>query len=81
MIVAGSAELVSGRFRRDRRIHDRDTDMLGHVNNVVWVRFVVELGYAHSEAVGWGQHGYRELGAWWVVYRQQVEYHAAVASP
>jgi acyl-CoA thioester hydrolase len=51
-------------------------DRLGHVNNVVWVRFVVELAFAHSEAVGWDAEAYTALGAWWIVHRHEVEYHA-----
>jgi acyl-CoA thioester hydrolase len=64
------------RFRRTRTIEPEDCDELGHVNNVTWVRFVVDLAVAHSEAAGFGASRYRELGAWWVVHRQEVDYRA-----
>jgi len=64
------------RFRRDRTILAEDCDELGHVNNVTWVRFVVELAVAHSTSLGFGTPRYRELGAWWVVHRQEIDYRA-----
>ena len=64
------------RFTRTRVVTGNDIDELGHVNNVVWVRFVVELAVAHSDAVGLDTEAYRKLGAWWVVHRQEVDYHA-----
>lgn len=51
-------------------------DELGHVNNLVWVRFIVDLGTAHSNSVGLDRSGYHELGAWWIVYRQEIDYLA-----
>jgi acyl-CoA thioester hydrolase len=62
-------------FRRIRRVRPRDLDPLGHVNNAVWVRFVVELAGAHSEAVGLGLDAVRRLGGVWVVKRHQLDYH------
>ena len=54
-------------FHRDRTVAPRDVDLLGHVNNVVWVRYVVEL----FEAT-------RALGGIWIVRRHDVLYHANV---
>ncbi len=62
-------------FRRRRTVVDRDLDALEHVNNVVWLRFVVELAYAHSEAVGLDLPRLRELGGVWVVQRHELDYH------
>ena len=64
------------RFVRTRVVTADDIDELGHVNNVVWVRFVVELAVAHSDAVGLDTAAYRKLGAWWVVHRQEIDYRA-----
>jgi acyl-CoA thioester hydrolase len=66
-----------GRFRRLRRVRPRDIDELGHVNNVAWVCFVVELAGAHSEAVGAGADWLRARGAWWIVRRHAIGYRAA----
>jgi acyl-CoA thioester hydrolase len=53
-------------------------DLLGHVNNVVWVRFVVELAEAHAAALGLDFHTMQELGGIWIVRRHDVLYHANV---
>jgi acyl-CoA thioester hydrolase len=65
-------------FRRTRQIEPRDVDLLGHVNNVVWVRFVVELAEAHAAALGFDFHTMRGLGGIWIVRRHDVLYHANV---
>ena len=62
-------------FRRRRTVVDRDLDALEHVNNVVWLRFVMELAHAHSEAVGLDLPRLRELGGVWVVQRHELDYH------
>ncbi|MGH8311231.1 MAG: acyl-CoA thioesterase, partial [Steroidobacteraceae bacterium] len=66
-------------FRRDRTVAARDIDLLGHVNNVVWVRYVVELAAAHADALGVGFEVTRELGGIWIVRRHDVLYHANVS--
>jgi acyl-CoA thioester hydrolase len=66
-------------FRRGRTVAPRDVDLLGHVNNVVWVRFVVELAAAHADALGAGFEATRALGGIWIVRRHEVTYHANVA--
>lgn len=63
-------------FRRIRTITADDTDELGHVNNVVWVGFVVEMATSHSEAMGLDAAAYHALGAWWIVYRHEIDYRA-----
>ena len=65
-------------FRRERTVAPRDIDLLGHVNNVVWVRYVVELAAAHAEALGVGFEATRALGGIWIVRRHDVQYHANV---
>jgi len=65
-------------FHRTRTVKPRDVDVLGHVNNVAWVRFVVELAEAHSTALGLDFHTTRGLGGIWIVRRHDVLYHANV---
>jgi len=64
-------------FRRTRTIVARDLDLLDHVNNVVWLRFVVELAEAHSNALGLDFATLRGLGGIWVVRRHELDYHRA----
>ncbi len=61
-------------FSRTRTVQAEDCDELGHVNNVTWVRFVVELAVAHSVSLGFDAARYRELGSGWIVHRQEIEY-------
>lgn len=55
-----------------------DIDELGHVSNVVYLRWVLEAAQAHSEARGWGHPEYRALGCVWVVRRHELDYLAQV---
>ena len=61
-------------FRRTRVIRDRDVDGLGHVNNTVWVQFIVALADAHSAARGFDGRAVRRLGGQWIVRRHEVDY-------
>jgi acyl-CoA thioester hydrolase len=67
-------------FRRERTVAPRDIDLLGHVNNLVWVRYVVELAAAHADALGVGFEAMRARGGIWIVRRHEVVYHANVAA-
>jgi acyl-CoA thioester hydrolase len=62
-------------FRRERTVSDEDTDALGHVNNVIWVRWLIELTEAHAAAVGLPVGTIRTMGGVWVVHKQELDYH------
>ncbi|HEV8323173.1 MAG TPA: thioesterase family protein [Myxococcota bacterium] len=49
-------------------------DGLGHVSNIVYVRWIQDAAVAHSVAAGWNEEAYRRLGAVFVVRRHEVEY-------
>lgn len=51
-----------------------DIDELGHVSNLVYVRWVLEVAMAHSRDAGYDHDAYRELGSVWVVRRHEVDY-------
>ncbi|HEY1556979.1 MAG TPA: thioesterase family protein [Kofleriaceae bacterium] len=57
---------------------DADIDELGHVSNLVYLRWVLETATAHSAARGWTQAEYRALGAIWIVRRHELDYLAQV---
>ncbi len=61
-------------FRAVRSVCTEDVDALGHVNNTVWVRFVVELADAHARAAGFDWKRVRELGGLWIVRRHEIDY-------
>ncbi len=51
-----------------------DVDALGHVNNIVYVRWVQDIAVAHSDAAGFDLATYQREGAVFVVRRHEVEY-------
>ncbi len=55
------------------QIHDHDIDTLGHVNNVVYLRWVQEVAAAHW-AILTGEEEKKQLA--WVVLRHEIDYHA-----
>ena len=61
-------------YRRRRVVAAEDVDGLGHVNNTVWVRFIVELANAHSSARGFDWKTVRALGGQWIVRRHEIDY-------
>jgi acyl-CoA thioester hydrolase len=61
-------------FRRQRTVVEHDIDQLDHVNNVVWLKFIVHLAHAHYEALGFSFERDRRDGGVWVVRRHEVDY-------
>ena len=55
-----------------------DIDELGHVSNLVYLRWVGEVAMAHSRALGWDYAQYRALGAVFMVRRHEIDYIAQV---
>ena len=62
-------------FQRTRIIEDRHIDRLGHVNNLVWVEFILELAHAHSSTLGFDFETMATNGGIWIVHRQEIDYH------
>ena len=63
-------------FFRSFAVAPDDIDVLGHANNVSWVRWVQDMATSHSDAVGLDLPTYRKLGVVWVVRRHDIEYLA-----
>ena len=57
-----------------------DIDELGHVSNLVYLRWVLDAALAHSAAAGWDHAAYRRLGAVFVVRRHEIDYLAPVVA-
>ncbi len=55
-----------------------DIDEVGHVSNQVYLRWVLEVAMAHTNAVGWDFARYREFGAVFMVRRHELDYVAQV---
>ena len=64
-------------FRRRRTVGQEHADVWGHVNNVIWLAFAIELAGDHSTAVGLDVEAYRRIGGHFVTHRHEVDYLAA----
>jgi acyl-CoA thioester hydrolase len=51
-----------------------DIDGLGHVSNLVYLRWVLEAALAHSTANGLDEAAYVSRGQGWVVRRHEIDY-------
>lgn len=59
------------------RVGADDIDELGHANNVVYVRWLEQCAWQHSEALGLDLASYRRLDRAMVVLRHEIDYLAA----
>lgn len=59
-------------FRHQLKVQESDIDELGHVNNVVYLRYVQEVAAAHWEAKTPEAIKKSYL---WVVLRHEIDYH------
>ncbi len=48
--------------------------VIGHVNNLAYLKWMQTAAMAHSAAQGWTAEAYQKLGAGWVVRSHQIEY-------
>ncbi|HLL25542.1 MAG TPA: acyl-CoA thioesterase [Kofleriaceae bacterium] len=69
---------MSPRFALPITATSTDIDELGHVSNVVYVRWVLDVAMAHSRSVGWDHAEYLAHGAVFVVRRHEIDYVAQV---
>ncbi len=58
-------------------VRDEDTDRLGHANNVVYVRWLEEVSWAHIESLGmtWALH--EATGKAMAITRTEIDYLAS----
>lgn len=58
-----------------RHTVERDEiDGQGHVNNLVYLRWMQEAAIEHSSVQGWPSDRYHRLGAGWVVRTHTIDY-------
>jgi acyl-CoA thioester hydrolase len=55
-----------------------DIDELGHVSNLVYLRWVLDVAMGHTRSVGWDFAEYKALGSVFVVRRHEIDYLASV---
>lgn len=71
---------MSARFRMPIPVTAADIDELGHVSNLVYLRWVLDIAMAHSRSLGWDHPEYRALGAVFVVRRHEIDYLGQVTA-
>lgn len=70
--------MSSPRFAHPLAPVEADIDEVGHVSNLVYVRWILETAMAHSRACGWDYADYRASGAIFVVRRYEIDYLSSV---
>ena len=58
----------------ERKVAPGEIDGLGHVNNMVYLRWCLDAATAHSEAAGWSMKRMLAMGAGWVIRRHEIDY-------
>lgn len=58
-------------------VKDEDTDRLGHANNVVYVRWLEEISWAHIETLGMTWELHLATGKAMAITRTEIDYLAA----
>jgi acyl-CoA thioester hydrolase len=66
------------RFTLPITVTTADIDELGHVSNLVYLRWVLDVALAHSASLGWDHAAYRAIGGIFIVRRHELDYLAQV---
>ena len=73
-----SAALDPWRFTTRYPVRQYELDVLGHVNNAVYLNWVEQVAIDHVEALGFGRDWSLAQGGVWVVRQHLVTYHRPV---
>ncbi|MDQ8935702.1 acyl-CoA thioesterase [Acinetobacter rudis] len=68
---------VTTTFDLPYQVQEKDIDVLGHVNNVVYVQWMQDIATAHVDSLGLGLKQYLELKHAMVAVEHQVQYRKA----
>lgn len=63
-------------FEVARTVVAEEIDGLGHVNNLVYLRWLQDAAVEHSAIEGWDAAAYRRIGRAWVARSHFIEYLA-----
>lgn len=66
------------RFTSTYSVRQYELDLLGHVNNAVYLNWVEQVAIDHVEALGFGRDWSLARGGGWVVREHHVTYHRPV---
>lgn len=68
------AALPKNHFKKAITVAKDDIDGLNHVNNVVYLKWMIDVAIGHCEALGFTFERFRELGGLFVVRRHEIDY-------
>lgn len=68
---------MSQLFEQPLQVTEADIDALGHVNNVVYVKWMQDIALAHTTALGLGLDDYLKLNHAMVASEHHVKYRKA----
>jgi acyl-CoA thioester hydrolase len=66
------------RFTSRFRVRQHELDLLGHVNNAVYLNWAEQVAIDHVEALGFGRDWATARGGGWVVREHRITYHRPV---
>src|SRR5918994_175638 len=66
------------RFTARYPVRQYELDVLGHVNNAVYLNWVEQVAVDHVEALGFGREWSQSQSAGWVVREHRITYHQPV---
>jgi len=65
---------VSKIFEFERIVSAEEIDELGHVNNQVYLEWLMDAATRHSDLIGWDLQRLIKMGEGWVVRRHEIDY-------
>jgi len=68
---------VTAPFVQSRIVSEDDIDAFGHVNNVRYVTWAMDIAWAHTNTLGLSFEDYERLGVGCVVWRHEFDYLAS----
>lgn len=68
------AALPKNHFKKAIRVSENDIDELNHVNNVIYLKWMMDVAIGHCEALGFTFDRFRENGGVFVVRRHEIDY-------
>jgi acyl-CoA thioester hydrolase len=76
--VERAAPVDPWRFTARYPVRQYELDVLGHVNNAVYLNWVEQVAIDHVEAMGYGREWSLARGGAWVVREHRIVYHRPV---
>lgn len=61
-------------YESRHRVSADETDGIGHVNNLVYLRWLQDVAIAHAAAQGWPPQRHLDLRSGWVVRSHSIQY-------